>query len=140
MGRCMFSSCDSDTSNTNISFYSVPLKSNSECARLWLSRAKRADLTSDKLTTSYRVCGKHFSLSQLEPYSYGGLQRSRVKYGELPYPNGTQPPKARATHSVHHQSVSWPTTSTSTAQYNYILICVGIYVFYISCLVYSLLA
>lgn len=91
MGRCLFASCKSDTSDRSKTFFRVPVSKDIQIAKLWLTRARRQDLDFSTLHKSAVVCSDHFHPDQLltEPFGYG--TRLRVKEGEIPFANGVTP-------------------------------------------------
>jgi hypothetical protein len=92
-GRCLFASCNSSYNNDcGVKFFRVPLKKDTEIAKLWLSRAKRADIAFSDLKSSHRVCSLHFSPADIVPHIHGGRTQYRLKPDALPYPNGSLPP------------------------------------------------
>lgn len=77
-----------------VSMFRVPILKDKETAKLWLSRAKRHDLSFSDLISCPRkfwVCQNHFSKSQLENRKHGAGVRVYVKPGEIPFPNGSVP-------------------------------------------------
>lgn len=91
MGRCLFASCHSSTSDKSIVFFRPPLKTDPAKAKLWLNRAHRKDLTIEMMTYNHVVCQKHFNASQVEGRRYGHSTRLYLKPGELPLINGQSP-------------------------------------------------
>lgn len=91
MGRCLFASCNSDTKQRDLAFFRLPVTRDVATAKLWLSRAKRADLKFASLPKSAVVCSLHFFEDQLVSELFGTRQRLRVIDGEIPFPNGVTP-------------------------------------------------